>query len=97
MKIIMLTTAAGPDGSYQSGQELEVGTEIPEKLAAAFVHGGYARAIARDKTTGAGGKPAAEKVPEVSKLVVETAAVEPVAEKAVIAPVKKMVAKKPRK
>jgi ribosomal protein L5 len=74
MKIMMLTTAAGPEGSYQAGQELEVGMEIPNKLAEAFVAGGYARKL--DK--------AAVKKPEVSKLVVEMAVAEPAAEKAVV-------------
>ncbi len=68
--ITMLATAAGPGGVYPAGQTLEVGVEISKDLAQAFVAGGYARP---EKKNVAKSQP--------SGLAVETAMVEPVAEK----------------
>jgi hypothetical protein len=83
MKITMLTIAAGPQGSYQPGQILEVGTEIPKEMAQAFVDGGFARLTEK-------ARPAAP-VPEAA-VVVETAVVEPVAEKMVKKLVRRQIA-----
>jgi hypothetical protein len=82
MKIRMLTTAAGPEGSYQAGQSLEIGIDIPNRLAQVFVAGGFAEVVERDAPAVAPERPAQKPV--------ETEAVQPVAEKAVAAaPVKK--------
>lgn len=46
MHVKMLTTAAGPDGVFPAGQV----ADIDEKLAKAFVAGGYAEAVDKPKT-----------------------------------------------
>jgi hypothetical protein len=47
MRIKMLTTAAGPDGVYLAGQVVNV----YDKLAEAFIAGGYAKKIEEHKQT----------------------------------------------
>ena len=80
MKIKMLTTSAGPEGSYQAGQELEVGADIPNKEAQMFVAGGFARVI------GKAPPPAPPQLQEQQlERGVEMAVVEPVAEKGISA------------
>jgi hypothetical protein len=41
MKVKMRTLAAGPDGLYQPGQEID----LPAKQARALIEGGYAEAV----------------------------------------------------
>ena len=45
MRIKMLTTAAGPDGVYLAGQVVNVN----DKLAEAFIAGGYAERLETSK------------------------------------------------
>lgn len=71
MKIQMLSTAAGPAGTFLTGQILQVGADVSPLQAKAFLEGGYARKVEGDPVQQ---KPAP---------VMETAMVEPVAEKAV--------------
>ena len=74
MKVKMLTRAAGPDWKASAGDELD----LPLSVAAGLVSGGYAMALEK-------AKPAP---PPVVAPVVETAAVEPRAERAVKAKAK---------
>jgi len=46
MRVKMLTTAASPDGVFLAGQVVDV----DEKLAKAFITGGYAEAVDKPKT-----------------------------------------------
>jgi hypothetical protein len=41
MRVKMITTAAGPDGVFLAGQVVD----IEEKLAKAFIAGGYAKTV----------------------------------------------------
>ena len=75
MRVKMLSRAAGPDWKASAGDELD----LPLNVAAGLVSGGYA--VALEKT-----KPAPP--PVVAPVVVETAAVEPPAERAVKAKAK---------
>ena len=65
----MLTRAAGPDWKADAGVEID----LPLNVAAGLVSGGYAVALKKAKPT----------PPPVVAPVVETAAVEPRAERAV--------------
>ncbi len=69
MRVKMLTRAAGPDWKADAGVEID----LPLNVAAGLVSGGYAVALEK-------AKPAP---PPVVAPVVETAAVEPRAERAV--------------
>lgn len=87
MKIKMKNTAAGPGGTFQAGQELIVGVDVPNMQAQAFLDGGYAVVMEQDAAA------APEKPLPVVKPV-ESEAVQPAAEKAVKTSPAKKVAKK---
>jgi len=68
MKIKMLTTAAGPGGSMESGQEYD----LPGSLALSLIDGGFAKAVETVKA-----KPESLPEKEISTLEIPERAVKP--------------------
>jgi hypothetical protein len=87
VKIKMLTVAAGPQGNFNAGDVLEVGMDIRKEQALAFVEGGYARIV--EKAGRLGLDTPSGLLDRQPARAVETAVIEPEAEKAVVAPAKK--------
>jgi len=93
MKITMNTTAQGPGVNYLAGVTYEVGGDggVPPATAKAFIDGGYARKVERERPVEQPTEPAP---------AVETADAKPAVETAVAAapaPGKKVVAKGKKK